>query len=82
MNNVVVLSLKKIEGKNQLRAFADILLFSHLTVRSVRLMETSTGYWIAYPSDNYKGKVIPFVAPSERIGKEIREAMLNAYQDN
>ncbi len=84
MEKAVVLNVKPIEGKKQLRAFADVCIDGELTICGVRLMEDPKGYWIGYPQNTYQTngqtRYSPYVETSERLKSLIRKAVIEEYK--
>ena len=86
MFTVTVLKIKRIEGKPQLRAFADVSLSEEVSINSIRLMDDGKGYWLGFPQTEYesqgKKKYSPIVEASEGLKKQIREAIVAAYKES
>ena len=82
----VVSVVKRIEGKKQLRAFADISVNGEITINSVRLMEDDKGFWLGLPQMPYesqgKTKYSSIVEMAEGLKKQVKEAVSAAYNDN
>jgi DNA-binding cell septation regulator SpoVG len=86
MSEIIVISVKKIEGKEQLRAFADVGI-GEITINGLRLMEDPKGYWIGPPQNTYKDKsgktkyslIVEF---SEGLKKKIKEAVVHEFKKN
>lgn len=84
---ITVLNVKRIEGKNQLRAFVDISINEELKIFGLRLMEEPKGFWIGLPQSSYinksnQTKYNPIIEVSENLKKQLRDVILAAYEHN
>lgn len=83
MDEIEVLRVKLIEGKQQLRAFVDIIINGALTINGVRIMEDAKGYWVGFPQNSYQSngrtKYAPVVESSEDFKQKLREILVEAY---
>ncbi len=85
MSQITVIRIKKIEGKEMLRAFADVAV-GEVTVNGIRLMEDQKGDWLGLPQTSYddkngKKKYTPVVEISEGLKKSIKEEILKEYKN-
>jgi DNA-binding cell septation regulator SpoVG len=87
MFNTEVLNVKFVEGKGKLKAFADICINGELTVKGIRIIEDSEGSepWIGLPQTTYESngtkKYVAVVETTERLKKQIRDAVVIIYRD-
>jgi DNA-binding cell septation regulator SpoVG len=86
MSDFEVLQIKLIEGKNQLRAFVNILINGVLTINGIRIMEDAKGYWIGYPQSTFqthgRTQYIPVVESSESFKQELKGVLLKAFEEH
>ena len=86
MFNFEILNLKCIEGKGQLRAFADVCVNGELTIKGIRIIEDSKtkDYWIGYPQNSFdhngQKKYVAIIESTERLKKQIRDLVVDAYK--
>jgi len=85
--NIELIRIQKIDGKPQLRAFADVMINGSFRVNGFRLLESSKdGYWIGSPTNQYKtkdGKIKfnPIVEIcTDNAKDEIQGTIVNAYE--
>jgi DNA-binding cell septation regulator SpoVG len=80
MFQISILKIKAIEGKKQLRAFADVSINSELTINGIRLMDDGKGYWLGLPQTTYessgKTRYAPIVEASEELKKQLRDEIV------
>lgn len=85
MNGITILKLKPIEGKNQLRAFADVCINGELTINGIRLMQDPKGFWVGFPQNTYESKgqtkYAPIINASDDMKRLLREVLTAAYQE-
>lgn len=87
MLNIKVLQIKKVDGFESLRAFADIFINDgDITIKSLRIIQDEKGLWVDYPQSKYQKngqtKYSPIVEVSEDIKKHFQQVILEAYQNS
>ena len=85
MNQITILKLKAIEGKNQLRAFADVCINGEINFYGVRLMEDAKDFWVGFPQISYQSKgqtkYAPIINTSDEMKHQLREVLVTAYKE-
>ena len=87
MFQVSIARINRIEGKKQLRAYADIVINGEISINGIRLMDDSKGFWLGLPQAKYENKegqtkYTTIVEMSESLKKQVKEAFLQAYNEN
>lgn len=84
--NIVVVTFKRLEGYKQLKGFADIKINDALTIRGIRLLEDSNGFWIGPPQSKYeikgKSRYSDIIEFSVELKKQIQDAIVAAFKNN
>lgn len=85
MRNVIVLNVKMIENKKQLRAFVDISIDSEIIIYGVRVMEDGNGYWLGFPQSSYKSnghmKYSPHIEVSDGLKRAIHSTVIPIFEE-
>ena len=87
MLNIKMLQIKKVDGFESLRAFADISINDgDITIKGLRIIQDEKGLWVGYPQSKYQKngqtKYSPIVEVSEDIKKHFQQVILEAYQNS
>jgi DNA-binding cell septation regulator SpoVG len=83
----IIVDVKSIQTSNSMKGLADVTLIlesGELTISKIRVMQGSSGLWVAFPQESYKKdgetKYVPIVLPSKRLERVIEGRVLDAYR--
>ena len=85
MFEIKVINIKRVEGFNSLRGFADIVLNSELTLKGFRILQDANGLWVGFPQTKYeaggKTRYAPIIEAPEQLKKQTQQVILEAFNE-